>query len=85
MKQHEFDPNTYSYTKKIVDDNSRFYNKRYNLNLTFGVGTTLKRTALKLSYTYSIFDLETKILNHYGNGNAKMNYLNFSVNYKLRK
>jgi len=85
MKQHEFDPNTYSYTKKIVDDNSRFYNKRYNLNLTFGIGTLLKRVALKLSYTYSIFDLETKILNHYGNGNAKMNYLNFSVNYKLRK
>lgn len=85
MNHYQYNALQETYSKETLEDKTRFYNKRYNLNLTFGVGTILKRTSLKLSYTLPAFALSTNILNYYGEGEVKMNYLNFSVNYKLRK
>jgi hypothetical protein len=85
IKYYQYNSKLDVYSKEILEGKTRPYNNRYNINLMFGIGIILKRTSLKLSYTLPYIRLETKILNDFGSGNVKMNYLNFSVNYKLRK
>jgi len=85
MEYYNYNSTDTYYFKEISQGETRVYNKRANLGVNIGIGTSIKQFSVKIAYTLINDALSTKVLKYYGESDIRLNYVNFSINFKLRK